>query len=345
MESSAASTTGASHAATLRWGVLSTARIATNKVIPAINGSGRGEVLAMSSRTLAAAQHAAEAAGVERAYGTYEALLADPDIDAIYNPLPNHLHVPWTIKALEAGKHVLCEKPVALNATEARHLVAAAANYPDLVVMEAFMYRFHPQWVRAKALADSGALGGLRSTQTHFSYFTEDPANIRHNPEWGGGALFDIGCYPVSQARWLFGDEPAHVVAMSDIDARFGVDRLTSGMLRFEHGHATFTCSMQLQPYQRTVLHFESGRFEIEIPVNAPAGQPTRAWLSTANGTVEETFAACDQYALQADGFAEAVARGIEAPTPLVDAVANMEALDALVESAATQSWVAVKDA
>ncbi len=330
----------------LRWGVLSTARIATNKVIPAIQGSEFSEVVAICSRTLEPALHAASAldhpnmAPVGTAYGTYEELLADPNVDAVYNPLPNHLHVPWTIKALEAGKHVLCEKPIALTADEAQRLADVAAAHPDLVVMEAFMYRFHPQWVRAKELVDSGELGDLRGIQSWFSYFTDDPANIRHNAQMGGGALFDVGCYPVSHARWLFDGQPQRVVAAFDIDAEFGVDRLVSAILEFEGGRCDFTASMQTHPYQRANLVFERGRYELEIPFNAPANQTTKAWLSTASGNEEVLFDPCDQYTLQADAFARAVADKSGAPTPLTDAIENMTVLDALVESAQTKRWV-----
>lgn len=330
----------------LRWGVLSTARIATNKVIPAIQNSTSSDVVALCSRTLGAALRAASAVDhpnmepVGKAYGSYEELLADPDIDAIYNPLPNHLHVPWTIKALEAGKHVLCEKPIALNADEARELAAAAEAHPDQVVMEAFMYRFHPQWIRAKELTDAGELGPLLGIQAWFSYFTDDSANIRHVAEWGGGALFDIGCYPVSVARWLFGGEPNRVVSAYDLDATFGVDRLTSAILEFDSGRADFTCSMRSHPFQRVNLVFEKGRYEIEIPFNAPANQQTTAWLSTSSGTEQLQFPACDQYSLQVDAFAAAVADNADAPTPLRDAIGNMAVLDALVESGTTNSWV-----
>lgn len=329
----------------LRWGVLSTARIATNKVIPAIQGSERGEVVALSSRSLEVALRAASAVDhpnmepVPIAYGSYEELLADPNIDAIYNPLPNHLHVPWTIRALEAGKHVLCEKPLSLNADEARELVAAAEAHPSLMVMEAFMYRFHPQWIKAKELVESGEFGTLRGIQAWFSYFTDDPANIRHRAEWGGGALFDIGCYPVSLSRWLFDAQPNRVLGAFDIDAEFGVDRLISAILEFDHGRADFTASMQTHPYQRVNLVFEHGRYEIEIPFNAPANEVTTAWLSTAGGTQQLQFDACDQYGLQADAFAKAIASGRPAPTPLSDAVDNMAVLDALVVSAQSNGW------
>jgi len=331
--------TTAPAAPALRWGVLSTANIGTEKVIPATQGSVHNEVVAIASRELGRAQAAADALGLGTAHGSYEALLADPGVDAIYNPLPNHLHVDWTIKAMEAGKHVLCEKPIGLDVADARRLVEATRDHPDVVVMEAFMYRFHPQWLKAKQLVDEGALGRLVTTQTFFSYFNDDPDNIRQKPEWGGGGMLDIGCYPVSQARWLVGRNPDRVLATMEIDPRFGTDRFATATLDFGDVVTTFTCSTQLSGHQRATLVGTEGRFEIEIPVNAPADEPTRAWLTIGSRSEELTFDVCDQYGLQADAFAKAVFAGEPAPTPLDDAVANMAVLDALFESANSDRW------
>ncbi|HKD77331.1 MAG TPA: Gfo/Idh/MocA family oxidoreductase, partial [Ktedonobacterales bacterium] len=261
-------------------------------------------------------------------------------VAVIYNPLPNHLHVSWTIKALEAGKHVLCEKPIALNAVEAQQLSDAMANYPRLKVMEAFMYRFHPQWQRALAVVRSGEIGTLRTVNTLFSYFLTDPTNIRNIPEVGGGALLDIGCYAVSVPRFVFGAEPRRVVSTIDYDPTLGTDRLVSGMLDFGEGTATFTCSTQLSPYQRVNIFGTTGRVEIEIPFNAPPDRPCKLWITTAQGTREETTPASDQYTLQADAFAQAIIDDAPVPTPLADAVANMRVLDALVQSARQNGWV-----
>jgi predicted dehydrogenase len=325
--------------------VLGAAGIALRRVVPAIQASRYGAVVAIASRDAAKARAAADAAGVPRAYGSYEALLADPDIDAVYNPLPNHLHVPWSVRAAEAGKHVLCEKPVALSADEARALLAAR-DRTGVQIAEAFMVRAHPQWHAVRRLVEEGRVGELRLVTGHFSYYRDDPADIRSRPEWGGGALLDVGCYPVMLARWLFGAEPLAVVGLLERDPALGVDRLASGILRFARGQATFSCGGQLVPHQRMQLFGTRGRIEVEVPFNPPADRPARvrvddgAALGGGGGEVVELPAA-DQFALQADRFAEAV-RGVGAlPVPLEDSVGNMAALDALVRSAGTGRWEA----
>ena len=260
----------------LRFGIISTAKIGTQKVIPAMQQGDRTAVVAIASRNLASAEAAANQLGIDRAYGSYEELLADPNVDAIYNPLPNHLHVPWSIKALEAGKHVLCEKPIGLTAAEGQQLVDAAASYPQLKVMEAFMYRHHPQWQRAKSIVDGGGLGELRTIQSFFSYFNKDSQNIRNQKEIGGGALMDIGCYNISLSRFLFAAEPTRVLGLIERDPDFGTDRISSGILEFPNGTSTFTCSTQMCPYQRIHAFGTTGRVEIEIPFNAPPDSPCK---------------------------------------------------------------------
>src|SRR3984893_12899690 len=235
----------------IQWGVLSTARIGINQVIPAMQKGTYSAVAAIASRDQQRAEAAAQKLGIARAYGSYAALLADPEVDAIYIPLPNEQHVPWSIKALEAGKHVLCEKPIALSADEAQTLLDAAAHYPQLKVMEAFMYRQHPQWQRAHELVESGAIGALRTIQSFFAYSNLDPTNIRNRTDHGGGGLMDIGCYNISLSRFIFGAEPTRVSSMVEYDPRFNTDRLVSAMLSFSGGSATFTCSTQLSPYPR----------------------------------------------------------------------------------------------
>lgn len=326
----------------LRWGVLGTAKIAREKVIPAMQKGRACEVVAVASRTPLRARQVADALGIPRAYEGYDALLADPGVDAVYNPLPNHLHVPMTRRALEAGKHVLCEKPIALGALEAQTLIDATAAHPRLKVMEAFMYRFHPQWRRARTLVEEGAIGEVRTIQTLFTYSNIDPANIRNRPEFGGGGLMDIGCYPISQARFLLGAEPARVFATLEIAPAFGTDRVCSAVLDFGGATATFTVSTQMSPYQRAQILGDRGRIEIEIPVNAPPDQPTRLWLRRGDTLSEETFPPCDQYTLQADAFARAALDDTRVPTPLSDALANMRVIDAAVVSHRRGSWVAV---
>jgi predicted dehydrogenase len=328
--------------AKVRWGVLSTANIGLKKVLPAMQRGEYCTITAIASRDEAAAREAAAGLGIPQAYGSYEALLADPTIAAIYNPLPNHLHVPWTIKALEAGKHVLCEKPIALSAAQAQELVDAAARSPHLKVMEAFMYRFHPQWQRAKAIVDAGGVGELKTISSFFSYYNDDATNIRNRADVGGGGLMDIGCYNISLSRFIFGAEPRRVLGIIERDPTFGTDRLASGILDFGRGTATFTCATQLAPHQRANIYGTGGRVEVEIPVNAPPDAPTRIWHQH-DGTIEEiSFDAVDQYTIQGDLFSRAILDDTPVPTPLTDAVANMRVLESLVTSARENAWVAL---
>jgi predicted dehydrogenase len=333
----------------VRWGILGAADIAIKKVIPAMRASRLAVPHAIASRDVAKAKAAAERLGIPRAYGSYEELLADPEVEAIYNPLPNHLHVPWSVRAAEAGKHVLCEKPIALSADEARVLLAARdAN--RVQIAEAFMVRTHPQWAMVQRLIAEGRIGPLRLITGHFSYYRRDPTDIRSNVDWGGGALMDIGCYPIFIARWMFGAEPTDVVAMMERDPDLGIDRLTSAMLRFPAGQATFTCAGQLVPYQRVHLYGERGRIEVEIPFNAPPDRACRIFVDDGSqlggaSAVQIEVPAADQYTLQADRFSEAV-RGVGAvPVSLESAIANMEVIDAVFRSASSGSWVTVRGA
>jgi predicted dehydrogenase len=319
------------------------ARIATRKVVPALQGSRFGQVVAIASRDHAKAAQAAAELGIPRAYGSYDALLADAEIDAVYNPLPNHLHVPWTLAALERGKHVLCEKPIALSVAEAETLVAAR-DRTGLKVQEAFMVRTHPQWLGVRELVRTGRIGPLRALTCTFAYFNEDPANVRHVPEFGGGALLDIGCYPVTVSRFLFEAEPLRVLAALERDPRFGTDRLASALLDFGTGQATFTCATQLVPYQRVQVLGARGRIEVEVPFNAPADRPCRVLVDDGRdllgGGIEElAFAPCDQYAIQGDLFARAILEDGAVPVPLEDSLQNTRVLEALFRSAASGGW------
>ena len=296
--------------------------------------------MAIASRDLATAQAAADELGLAKAYGSYEELLADPEVDAIYNPLPNHLHVDWSIKALEAGKHVLCEKPLGMDTEDARRLLDAAKGYPNLKVMEAFMYRFHPQWVTAKAWVDAGKIGPLRTIQSFFSYYNVDPGNIRNQADIGGGGLLDIGCYCISLSRFLFGREPERVMGIVERDPEMRVDRMASGMMDFGEGTSSFTCSTQLMAYQRVQIVGAKGRIEIEIPFNAVPDSPMRIWLHSEQGTEETVFPICDQYALQGEAFAKSVLEDTPVPTPLSDAIDNLEVIDAIFASSDRGAWV-----
>ena len=328
----------------VRWGVLGAANIGVKKVIPAMQRGARTHVVAIASRDLAKAEAAASTLGVPRAYGSYEELLADPEIEAIYNPLPNHLHVPWTIRAAEAGKHVLCEKPIALSASEARQLLDVRAR-TGVHIGEAFMVRNHPQWLAARELVESGRIGELRVVAGHFAYFRRDPNDVRSVPEWGGGGLMDVGCYPITMSRWLFGEEPDAVIGIIDRDPELRVDRIASGLMRFPSGgQATFTSAMQLVHYQRMQLHGTSGRIEVQIPFNAPNDRPTRIFVDDGREVGDRSaetieFPIVDQYTLQGDNFSAAVRGEGSVPVSVEDAVANMAVIDAIFRSADTGKW------
>ncbi len=314
----------------IRWGVLGTARIGIEKVIPAMQRGEYGEVIAIASRKLETARAAARQLGVPRPYGSYKELLADPDIEAVYIPLPNHLHVPWAIRALEKGKHVLCEKPIGLNLAEAEKLLEAAKKQPKLKVMEAFMYRHHPQWQRARQMVVEEEIGELRTIQTFFAYYNDNPSNIRNMADLGGGGLMDIGCYCISLSRFIFDAEPERVYGIIEVDPQFGVDRLVSGIMDFGQGTSTFTCGTQLAPYQRVNILGTEGRIEIEIPFNAPPDEPCRMWHQRGSEIEEIVLDVCDQYTIQGDLFSQAVLEDTQVPTPLEDAVANMRVIEAL---------------
>ena len=331
----------------IRWGVLSTANIGVKKVLPAMQRGQLSTVAAIASRDHARARAVAAQLNIPTTYGSYEELLADPDIDAIYNPLPNQLHVPWTLRAAEAGKHVLCEKPIAMSRAEAESLLAVR-DRTGVLIGEAFMIRSHPQWLRTRALIDEGRIGQLRSIAAFFSYFNNDPANIRNQPETGGGALYDIGCYCIHSARYAFAAEPTRVSALIDRDPQLGTDRLTSALLDFPAGHAIFTCSTQLVPWQRVHFFGTKGRIEIEIPFNAPPDRPTRLFIDNGSdlhgsGIVTETFPIVDQYTLQGDAFSRSILEGTPLPVSLEEAIANMAVLSAIFASAQLSQWEPVR--
>jgi predicted dehydrogenase len=329
----------------VRWGVLGVAGIAVKKVIPAMQKGGWTEIAAIASRDLAKAQKAAASLGIPKAYGSYEALLADPDIDAIYNPLPNHLHVPWSIRAADAGKHVLCEKPISLTAAEAMELIKAR-NRNGVKMGEAFMVHSHPQWLRTREIVESGEIGDLRSIIGSFSYSNRDPKNIRNIPEYGGGAIMDIGCYPITMSRFLFREEPRRVLGLLERDPEMGTDRLSSAMLDFPSGQSIFTCSTQLVPWQRMNMMGTKARIELPIPFNAPPDRPTELFVDTGadlfgGGLRREEFPVCDQYTIQGDLFSRAIREGGEVPTSIEDAVWNMEVIEAVFRSAQSGRWEA----
>jgi predicted dehydrogenase len=319
----------------LRWGVLSTANIGIEKVIPATAAAARCEVVAIASRDLGRAQAAASGLGIARTFGSYEDLLADPDVDAVYNPLPNHLHAEWTIAAARAGKHVLCEKPLATNAAEAERMIQACET-EGVLLIEAFMYRLHPTWEAVRELMASGRIGELRTVQSWFSYFNDDPNDIRNIAASGGGALYDIGCYSVNVSRMLFGTEPVRIQGSVTRDPVTGIDTLTSGILGFADGVATFTCAIRAEPDQRVHIYGANGRISFEIPFNIPPDLPMRVFV-TAGGdppvrpeTEVLTFDPANEYTIQAERFAAAVLDRTPVPIPPSDAVGNLRVIEEL---------------
>jgi predicted dehydrogenase len=326
----------------IRWGVLSTANIGVAKVIPGMLKSKQFEVRAIASRSLPTARKWTRKLGIPVAYGSYEELLDDPEIDAIYNPLPNHLHVPLTLAAARKGKHVLCEKPIALTAAEAETLRSAPKG---ILIAEAFMVRAHPQWIKVRELVHKGRIGRLVAIQALFSYFNNDPKNVRNQADIGGGAAYDIGCYPIVIARYIFGGEPARIVSLIDRDPAFRTDRTASALIDFGEGrHLTFTTSTQAAPYQRVHILGTKGRIEVEIPFNAPQGEAMRIYLDDgrklADGSAKKiAIRKADQYQLQAEVFSRAV-RGEEAlEFGLEDAVRQMRVIDALFRSEQSAAW------
>jgi predicted dehydrogenase len=327
----------------VRWGVLGVASIAVRKVIPAMQKGEWSEVVAIASRDRHKAEAAAGKFGIARAYGSYEDLLRDAEVEAIYNPLPNHLHVPWTLKAIESGKHVLCEKPLSLTADEARTLLPAR-DRAGVKVGEAFMVRTHPQWLGTRAIIDSARIGELRSIVGFFSYFERDAANVRSVPEWGGGGLLDIGCYPITISRFIFRHEPARVLGLIERDPDLKIDRLTSAILDFPSGQSTFTCSTQLVYHQRMHFFGTRGRIEVEIPFNAPSDRPCRIFIDDGRdlfggGMSTQEFATCNQYTIQGDVFSRAIREGGDVPVSLEDAIKNMSVIDAVFRSAESGKW------
>jgi predicted dehydrogenase len=325
------------------WGILGVADIAVKRVIPAMQRGEWSQVVAIASRDLKRAQQAAEQLGIRKAYGSYEDLLADPEVEAIYNPLPNHLHVPWSIKAAEAGKHVLCEKPISLTIEEAISLLRTR-DRTGVKIEEAFMVRTHPQWRGVLDLIRKGRIGEVRSVMGYFSFYNRDPHNIRNILDYGGGALMAVGCYLVYTSRLVFGEEPLRVLGLIEADPEMRTDVLTSGMLHFPSGQCVFTCGSQIVPYQRVQILGTKGRIEIEIPFNAPPDQPCRAFiddgvdLSGRRAEILE-FGTCNQYTIQGDLFSKSVRQGTELPVPLEGSVRNMAVIEALFRSAKSDGW------
>jgi predicted dehydrogenase len=326
--------------AELRWGVLSTASIAREKVIPGIQRADRCRVVAIASRDASRAADVARQLGIPTVHASYEALLGDPNVDVVYIPLPNHLHAEWAIAAARAGKHVLCEKPLALTSGDAERMIEVA-EAQGVRLMEAFMYRLHPSWVAVRELVASGRIGKLMSVQSSFSYFNDDPANIRNSKAAGGGALYDIGCYCVNLSRMLFTSEPIRVEGSILRDPASGVDILASGLLEFEGGAATFTCSTRAEDDQQVHVYGTDGRISVGIPFNIPPDRPTHVYLThggdppVAPATQTISFETADPYSVEAALFAAAILDDRPTPVPPQDAVANLRVIEQLFRAGA----------
>jgi predicted dehydrogenase len=330
----------------VKWGILSTARIGIEKVIPAMQRGTLCDIVAIASRSPARAEEAARALDIPKAYASYEELLADAEIEAVYNPLPNHMHVPWSARAMEAGKHVLCEKPIAMSAAEAERLIAVRER-TGMRIEEAFMVREHPQWHAARAWVRDGRIGELGAVQACFAYRNTDPDDIRNKPEIGGGGLYDIGSYAITIARTLFEAEPVRVMALLERDPGFGTDRLTSAILDFPSGQASFICATQLARYQAVQVLGSDGWLRFEFPFIMAPERPTRVFFGDGSfpgpqAAETETFDPVDQYTLQGDNFARRLRTGEPAPFPLETAVANMRVLDALFRAGRSGTWETV---
>lgn len=314
----------------IRFGILSTANIGRKYVTPAIQIAEKCDVVAVASRSLKSAESYASDFSIPKAYGSYEELLADPEIDAVYIPLPNHLHVEWSIKSLEAGKHVLCEKPIGMDEQDALKLEKESKKYPHLKVMEAFMYRHHPRWKRVVELVRAGKLGEIKAVHSLFTYYNDQPENYRNSPEMGGGGLMDVGCYSISVARLIYGREPKSATGVSEFDPKFGIDRLTSGMLDFEAGTSVFTCSTQTHKDQYVNIYGTKGKIELNWPFNPDFSKPTELSANIDGLDIIEDFEPCNHFILQADAFADAILGGKPVHISLEDSIGNMKVIDAL---------------
>ncbi len=312
---------------TMRWGVLGVAKIAVGTVIPAIQQSATNEVVAIASRSADKAAAAATRLGIARAHGSYQDLLADPEVDAVYVPLPNHLHAEWSIRALEAGKHVLCEKPLALGVTEAETMVAAAEQTGGKL-MEAFMYRFHPQWDLVRTLVAAGRIGPVRAVSSWFTYEKQPEGNIRNVPEWGGGMLLDVGCYCISAARFVFGEEPIDAAGVLRRDPDTGVDIATAGILRFPAGESVFFCGGDHAHDQRVHIIGSEGTITVEHPFTPDPHSPATLRVVTPAGEEALEAPAANSYTIEVERFADAVRHDTPVPTPLSDALANLRVIE-----------------
>ncbi|HVE55598.1 MAG TPA: Gfo/Idh/MocA family oxidoreductase [Pyrinomonadaceae bacterium] len=327
----------------IKWGILGAANIAVKKVIPAMQKGGFCEITAIASRHLEKAKAASANLNIPKIYGSYEDLLNDSEIEAIYIPLPNHLHLKWSIKAAEAGKHVLCEKPIALNSDEVKKLIEVR-NQTGVKIQEAFMVRHHPQWLKIRELINAGKIGKIQSITGFFSYNIPDPANVRNHVDWGGGCLLDIGSYCINLSRFVLETEPKRVSGLIERDSETGIDKLTSAILDFPNAQATFTVGARLVSFQRMQFLGDKGRLEVQIPFNIPPDTLTRIFIDDGSDLYRQNletieFSAVDQYTLQGDEFSKAILDETEQAISLEDSFKNMAVIDAVFRSAESGYW------
>jgi len=314
----------------LNWGLLSTARI-NRALIPPLRASKRNQLVAVGSRTLESAEKYAREWKISRTYGSYEALLADPEIDVIYNSLPNHLHAEWTIKAVEAGKHVLCEKPLALTVEEVDAIRDAARKH-ERVVTEAFMYRHHPQTLKAQELVRSGSLGDLRLIRGSYTYMLSREGDVRLDPAMGGGSIWDVGCYPISYARSVIGAEPIEVFGWQ-VTGPTGIDNTFVGQMRFEHEvYAQFDSSFVTPLHAFMEVIGSEGTLNIPKPFKP--GTDDKIYLTRGDKTETIHFKGQELYLGEVEDMTDAILLGREPRISLEDSRANVTVIRALLESA-----------
>ena len=325
----------------VRLGILGVSGHFIKRVLLPLNSVSNIELSGIASRNADKVKKAAKKYNIPQAFESYEELLADDSIDLVYIPLPNHLHAEWIKKTADAGKHILCEKPLAMNAKEAEDSIKYAES-KGVKIMEAFMYRFHPQWKHAKNLTSIGEIGKITSIHTFFSYNNPDPKNIRNILEYGGGGLMDIGCYAISVPRFFTESEPSRVVSTIRRDPDFKTDMLTSAILDFDQVQATFTVGTKTYPYQKVEIFGTSGNIIVQIPFNTFPDVPAVISVDTKIGVRHIEFGPADHYGIQFEKMAQAIVDNKPVPTSPIDAVNNMKVIDAVFKSAEEGRWIDV---
>lgn len=325
----------------IRFGVLGVSNHFYKRIALPLNETDNCEVYAIASREVSKAKVAGEEFGIPVSDLNYEELINHDEVDAIYIPQPNHLHAEWTIKALEAGKPVLCEKPLAMDAQEANQM-ADVSKRLNIPLMEGFMYRFHPLWQHIRNLIRTNQIGQINSVHTIFTYNNPSSSNIRNIKEFGGGALMDIGCYAISVPRFLFGSEPDKVMATMEEHPEFGTDMHTTALMQFGSANASFFVSTASEPFQKVEIIGTAGTITVHVPFNTYVDTPSTITVSTGQGAREVEFPICDPYGLMFDAFSSALIDQKPVPVPIEDAINNMKVIDAVVKSAKSGKWETV---